>query len=311
VSLAFVAVDCGRQEARSQASSHGADLHGTLVGQVDFEQFDYQVAWTPGPEVVRLQVGQQSVGLAEQPQEESWRDVPGPDGRFMLRGIPADPHASIEVRATALGSSAKAHGRVFYEQLAAVERSDGSLTVGLPGHRHVTVGIVGEHVPTDRSVHVSVHGQNGWTTWRVREAGKAEGVLPEGDYVLHARGEGWASRPVVLRLTAAQNPVPEIELKRMTEFTCRLVREDGLPLQDGLVWVGTEESRSLPQPNRLAFALEDGELQLAGLLPGDYDIQFLGLEEFKTQPGASQQVTLSPEGVCVVVDAPRARTPRR
>jgi len=112
----------------------------------------------------------------------------------------------------------------------------------------------------------------------------------------------WASPLTPVRVQLSGEPmVVTLPLQECPTFTLNLVDQEGKPLHHYRMRLGVEGTSEFPDPCRAGLYCMNGSVNVSGLLPGTYDVQF----QYDMQPPFVQRIEVRPDAPTVAVVVPR------
>jgi len=261
--------------------------------------------------------------------------VPTADGRLDFGGLGISECGTVSVEAFSLtGATAGVRGCIFRGLFRDLQRQDGEYVIPLRAQKVVTLAARVDDKSASGTTVFTIWGEHGEelaypTNDRPREA---DVLLTDETYVMRAMVGGWASPLTPVRVPSSDvlltletcvmramvgdwaSPLTPVRVRSSDEpvvvtlplqacrpFTLHLADQEGKPLSAYFMTLGVAGASELPEPYRVPLYCSDGQVEVSGILPGTYDVQF----QHDVQPPFVQRIDIRPDAPTIEVTVPR------
>lgn len=284
-------------------SSTDKPFKGRLTGAFDPDRFGYEI---------QLSLHRPTRAGSRNPVTVSASDinprfstVPNTDGSFDFGGIPFGEYDFVWAECFPLQGDdvAMPTTLIHSQRLTLKAEEDGSYAIQVPSVGDAVFRASGGEQKGDDRIRYSLWSERGGSsTWYVKPPfPSSRRVLPDGTYLARAILGDYSSPLTTFRVESSEGTTEVVlPLLSCKPFTVKMINQIGAHLGTKFLRIGTEESSAFPEPCRVQAFLQDGKVELKGILPGFYDVEFrTGREE-----SFIRRLELRPSIPVVVVDVP-------
>jgi hypothetical protein len=250
-------------------------LSGRVSGFFDPTRYAYQIEVRAPPKYPEVlpgtEPGKRAVGMLNR-YDATYSTVPQVDGRFSIPGLVATDEALLSVTCITLQRDPLLSCICFQDSVGAIGE-DQAVVIALRGQSQVE--LVATHdgsPPAGQTVFALWDDLGRGAQYIYASSGRATVLLVNGGYVCQAVSGNIASALLPLSIGEAGNESLRCELINSHSYVLQVKSAEGLPVDNAIVRLGTNDTASLAHPCRVVVPFS-GQFQTGQLPPGYYDVE--------------------------------------